>query len=200
MERHLNVKNMIGGLALMFCLAAACLTLLAAPGRAEPVVGAELVLEELFDELREASSYHDAQIITIRIWEVWINNNDSDINLRMMQRGINFMNSGNLTSAEEIFSGIISRDPSFTEAWNKRATVRFMMNDFPGSERDINEVLAREPRHFGAMSGLGLIRMGQGYLEDALVIYKDILVINPNSPEAATLVEELESILRGDPV
>ena len=118
----------------------------------------------------------------------------------MMRRGISFMDSGNFSIAEEVFTRIIKRDPSYTEAWNKRATVRYIMNDIRGSESDIYETLMREPRHFGAMAGLGMIRVQQGLLSDALTIYQDILKINPQSPDAVKMVPELETILRGDPV
>jgi tetratricopeptide (TPR) repeat protein len=85
------------------------------------------------------------------------------------------------------------------EAWNKRATVRYMRSNLAGSEEDIAEVLAREPRHFGALSGLAMIRLQRGQIMEALQIYRHILTINPFSPDALRLIPEIELQLRGDP-
>jgi len=174
--------------------------LVANPLKADPIAGTDDQLGFLFDHLSTVKTEDEAQTITLQIWQIWITNNDDKTNLSMMRRGISFMDSGNLSIAEEVFSRIIMRDPSFTEAWNKRATVRYLMNDIRGSEQDIYETLTREPRHFGALAGLGLIKIQQGFLKDALVIYQDILKINPQSPDANKMVPELKSILKGDPV
>lgn len=166
---------------------------------AESTAEGDSQLEALFDALSQTKNADDAQIVTLQIWERWITDNGDATNISMMRRGIQFMDSGNLSIAEEVFSRIINRDNSYTEAWNKRATVRYLLNNLEGSEQDIYEVLIREPRHFGAMSGLGLIKMQQGKLGDALTIYKDILKIHPNSPDAVRMVPKLEGILKGSP-
>ena len=166
---------------------------------AESTAEGDSQLEALFDALSQTKNADDAQIVTLQIWERWITDNGDATNISMMRRGIQFMDSGNLSIAEEVFSRIINRDNSYTEAWNKRATVRYLLNNLEGSEQDIYEVLIREPRHFGAMSGLCLIKMQQGKLGDALTIYKDILKIHPNSPDAVRMVPKLEGILKGSP-
>jgi tetratricopeptide (TPR) repeat protein len=200
MKRYLNIKNLKAGLVAS-CIGISCLIMAGAPAvRAEPIEGTEAILSDLFNGLSDASTFDEAQHLSIQIWEIWVNNNDDASNLELMQRGINYMDSGNWTVAEEVFSQIIKRDPSYTEAWNKRATVRFLLEDMLGSERDIHEVLTREPRHFGALSGLGMIKIQQNSLEDALQVYRDILEINPYSLDAAMLIPELESALRGEPI
>ena len=181
-------------------LSMAIFALLTQPLKSAPLSGTESQLEMLFENLSTIESFDESQMIVNQIWQIWITNNDDATNLKMMRRGISFMDSGNFAIAEEVFTRIIKRDPSFTEAWNKRATVRYIMNDIRGSESDIYETLMREPRHFGAMAGLGLIRVQQGLLSNALTIYQDILKINPQSPDAVKMVPELETILRGDPV
>ena len=181
-------------------LSLAIFALFTQPLKSAPLSGTESQLETLFKNLSTIESFDESQMIVNQIWQIWITNNDDATNLKMMRRGISFMDSGNFSIAEEVFTRIIKRDPSFTEAWNKRATVRYIMNDIRGSESDIYETLMREPRHFGAMAGLGLIRVQQGLLSDALTIYQDILKINPQSPDAVKMVPELETILRGDPV
>ena len=109
------------------------------------------------------------------------------------------MESGQLREAEAIFSQIINRDDEFSEAWNKRATVRFMLNDMSGSVQDIAQTLKREPRHFGALSGLGMIHTLDGNFKSAIAIYEQILTIHPLNPEAARVIPELKLKLRGDP-
>lgn len=197
MQRVSTIKTrLISALTLSLAIFA----LLTQPLKSAPLSGTESQLETLFENLSTIESFDESQMIVNQIWQIWITNNDDATNLKMMRRGISFMDSGNFAIAEEVFTRIIKRDPSFTEAWNKRATVRYIMNDIRGSESDIYETLMREPRHFGAMAGLGLIRVQQGLLSDALTIYQDILKINPQSPDAVKMVPELETILRGDPV
>ena len=197
MQRVSTIKTrLISALTLSLAIFA----LFTQPLKSAPLSGTESQLETLFENLSTIESFDESQMIVNQIWQIWITNNDDATNLKMMRRGISFMDSGNFSIAEEVFTRIIKRDPSFTEAWNKRATVRYIMNDIRGSESDIYETLMREPRHFGAMAGLGLIRVQQGLLSDALTIYQDILKINPQSPDAVKMVPELETILRGDPV
>ena len=76
-----------------------------------------------------------------------------------MSKGINLMNQGKLNAAEKLFSTLILKEPNYIEAWNKRATIRFMMGQTETSLEDVFVVLSKEPKHFGAMSGLGLILM-----------------------------------------
>jgi tetratricopeptide (TPR) repeat protein len=199
MKRYLNIENLRASLVAV-CLGISCLNIASAPAvRAEPIEGMDALLTELFNGLSHANSYNEAQHLSNQIWKIWLNNNDDESNLELMERGITYMNAGNWTIAEEVFSQIIKRDPSFTEAWNKRATVRYTLGDLMGSEHDIHEVLAREPRHFGALFGLGLIKRKQDSLEDALLIFKDILEINPFSIQAATHITQLEKKIRGEP-
>ena len=187
------------GIKLAFLFAIALFLSAVNPAKADEISGKHDQLENLFGALAETQNLDDAERLTVQIWQIWITNNGDETSVDMMYRGINFMDTGNLSIAEAVFSKIIDRDPGYTEAWNKRATVRYLLNNLRGSEADIYEVLVREPRHFGAMSGLGLIKMQQGKLKEALVIYKDILKIHPNSPDATQMVPRLKSILKGDP-
>ncbi|MCE2518051.1 MAG: tetratricopeptide repeat protein [Alphaproteobacteria bacterium] len=153
-------------------------------------------LASLFSSHAKSGRPEDADVNTSKIWKLWTNDAR---NIELMRRGMTYMEIGNLSIAEEVFTRILEREPTFMEAWNKRATVRYMMSDLKGSEDDIKEVLKREPRHFGALSGLGMIKLQNGQLDDALDIYTDILVIHPFSPDAVRLIPELQNKLRGDP-
>ena len=157
-------------------------------------------LSSLFTSLADAKDETDSQIIITKIWQLWSSDTADSKNLELMRRGIAFMETKNYSIAEKVFSRIIERDPTYMEAWNKRATVRYILSDLQGSEDDIAEVLKREPRHFGALAGLGMIKIQAGEYADALAIYKDIQIIHPMNPDANRLVPELTLMLRGDPV
>jgi len=156
-------------------------------------------LDGLFAQLAKAPSLESADQTIAKIWQLWTTDTTDSNNIRLMRRGIAYMESGQWREAETIFSQIIDRDDGFSEAWNKRATVRFMLNDMNGSVQDIAQTLKLEPRHFGALSGLGMIHTLDGNFESALSIYEQILTIHPLNPEASRLIEELKLKLRGDP-
>ena len=107
------------------------------------------------------------------------------------------MNSGHLSAAESVFSHIINNHPDFAEAWNKRATVRFFRGNDTGSASDILQVIKLEPRHFGALSGLGMIRVRAGDLEGALKAYKAAQRINPYLPQIEAIIDQLGKNLKG---
>jgi len=156
-------------------------------------------LDQLFSTLSESKTLEEANAIITNIWQIWRTDTEDSVNIQMMRRGIGFMEQGDYINAEAMFTRIINRDSGFMEAWNKRATIRFMRGDLEGSVDDINEVLKREPRHFGALSGLGMINIQRGDLQSALQNYQDILAINPLSPDANSLILEIKLKLRGDP-
>ena len=156
-------------------------------------------LDQLFNTLSQSETLEEANATITNIWQIWRTDTEDSVNIQMMRRGIGFMEQGDYINAEAMFTRIINRDSGFMEAWNKRATIRFMRGDLEGSVDDINEVLKREPRHFGALSGLGMINIQRGDLQSALQNYQDILAINPLSPDANSLILEIKLKLRGDP-
>ena len=112
-----------------------------------------------------------------------------------MAEGIAEMSRGNLDRAENVFTKLIEVNPDFTEAWNKRATLRFMAWDFEGSLKDVEKVLTLEPRHFGALSGLGMIYLRLGEPENALKAYEDLLHIFPSNADASQKIISLKDYL-----
>ena len=154
-------------------------------------------LQQLFNQLEKAPDSNTADLVTSQIWNRWMSaSGDTAIN-EMMERGTYFMQIGKLPLAEDIFTKIIDDHPDYAEAWNKRATVRFMRQNWRGSEADIAEVLSREPKHFGALSGLGMIKLYEGDLPTALLIYEEVLTIHPYSPDAVKLIPEIKKALKG---
>jgi tetratricopeptide (TPR) repeat protein len=158
--------------------------LLALPARAQSAV------DLLFDKLQETQNPIEAKQIERKIWEAW-SKSDSDTLDALMQGGIAVMEKGDYARAAQIFSSMIELKPDFAEAYNKRATVRFLAGDYPGSVADIERTLKLEPRHFGALSGLGLIMERLDNLPEALRAYRRALAANPHLADAPDKLKEL---------
>ena len=119
--------------------------------------GSNTMLDTLFDKLQTSTDPFAIRSLEAAIWEQWTMV-PGDAERQLMMRGIAEMEQQELESAVGTFTRLIEMSPELSEAWNKRATVRWLMGNFPGSLADICETIKREPRHFGAYSGLGMIR------------------------------------------
>lgn len=148
--------------------------------------------QKLLDELAETSSGEMAKTIIINIQQAWINSHEDSSEKRLMSQALSAMDDGNLVKAERELTKLIKKNPDFVEAWNKRATVRFFNGDLSGSETDVFEVLSREPRHFGAISGLAMINVHVGALREAIKAYEMLLNINPHAEDAKTFLPKLK--------
>ena len=113
------------------------------------------------------------------IWSVW-GRSGNPAHDRLYQHGVEQMQSGELTGAIGSFTTLIELAPDFSEAWNKRATLYFMLGENELSIADCDEVLLREPNHFGALSGYGLLMLRQGDYRRALDYFEQALTANPN--------------------
>ena len=151
----------------------------------------------LFNQLLEIQSSSEADEITLKIWEIWTNDAETESGQSTMLEGVSLMNRNSLVAAEELFSELIRSSPDYIEAWNKRATVRYMMGQLENSLNDVYVVLSKEPKHFGAMSGLGLIMIQREDFEGALSAYKKLIAIHPFSKDALSLVPILEQRVLG---
>lgn len=155
------------------------------------------ILDGLFLSLQQVQDAGDAARITSEIWTRWsIHPSDETITARL-NRGVTMMNQGDFVHAEALFTDIIEKDPLFAEAWNKRATLYYIQGKSNASRRDIAQTLLLEPRHFGALSGLGLIELSAGNYEAALRAYEQALTVNPHMGQAAEMIKTLEEKLRG---
>ena len=154
-------------------------------------------LDGLFSELQRATSDAVANNVVSEIWQRWTAFEDDPRATSLMAIGIRQMNLGQLRNAERIFTEIISTNPTHAEAWNKRATVRFMRGDDKGSRSDIARVINLEPRHFGALSGLGMINMRSGDLPAALQAFEAAVRVNPHMDQTQAMIRELRATLRG---
>jgi tetratricopeptide (TPR) repeat protein len=175
-------------------LATAMLLLAYAPANADQT---DPKLDKLFAALQTSLSNANAASLEREIWAIWTRYPDNQSINRQMDRAIKMMNAGQLDDAEAMFSAIISRKPAFAEAWNKRATVRFFRGDDAGSANDILQVIKLEPRHFGALSGLGMIKVRGGDLQGALQAYRAAQRINPFLPNIEVIIDRLGQKLNG---
>ena len=148
--------------------------------------------QDLLDKLARAPSAEAAKKIVINIQEAWINSHKDHSEKKLMSQALSSMDNGNLTKAERELTELIQKNPDFVEAWNKRATVRFFNGDLAGSETDVFEVLSREPRHFGAISGLAMINVHVGALEEAVKAYEMLLDIHPHARDAKRYLPHLK--------
>lgn len=154
-------------------------------------------LDILFGRLAVTADAAEARALEAAIWRIWLEPGDAKLEA-VMARGIAAMNGGRLGAALAFFDRVTREAPGFAEGWNKRATVRYLMRDFDGSVRDIARTLALEPRHFGALSGLGLINMALERPAAALRAFEEVLKIHPNAAGARTHAKRLRAILEGD--
>ena len=147
-------------------------------------------LDALFETLR---SSEDALVLLeteAEIWEIWYQSGESEVDA-MMQVAAEEVRGGDLAAAEAIYGEVIERLPDFSEGWNRRATVRYYQGDFDGSLEDIEQTLRLEPRHFGAIWGLGMILGLQRDFERAILAFERLLEIKPNAPDARPRLELL---------
>ena len=137
-------------------------------------------LENLFEILSKTESNIQINEVTSSIWDIWHETNDPSIEADFY-RGLESMRTGDLMMAVAFFTRVIDKNPNFAEGWNKRATVYYMLGKFDASMMDIHETLKLEPRHFGAMDGMGLIFIHLEQFDKAIDIYDQMLKIFPNN-------------------
>jgi len=156
-------------------------------------------LDALFDRLASADDEETASRIENLIWKIWIETGDKTLD-RLMLRGILAIRTHQYDVAVESFTRIIEAAPNFAEGWNKRATVYFLMGRYDESIRDVQKTLALEPRHFGALAGMGLILSELGDKAGALDWFARALAINPHMPAIRDLVRKIKTEIGDDQI
>jgi tetratricopeptide (TPR) repeat protein len=152
-------------------------------------------LDTLFAALKIAPDESSAKAIEQRIWALWMNSG-SDTCALLMTRVKVATDAKDLDLALKLLNAVVEIKPDYVEAWNRRATIHYLNHDFGRAIADLREVLAREPRHFGALSGLGMMLQEIGDDKDALAAYREALAVDPHLehiPEVVrTLTEKVE--------
>ena len=151
-------------------------------------------LDKLFEQLKAASNTEMAQPIEEQIWNIWLESGDQNVDA-LMAIGVAAMNDSDYDQAYRAFSRVVDLAPNFAEGWNKRATVLYLMGRYEDSIKDIGKTLALEPRHFGALSGLGLCNAQLDKEKEALDAFEKALAINPNMPGIKLDAEEMKKQL-----
>ncbi len=128
------------------------------------------------------------------MWEIWSRSGDDEVD-RLFALGLAQMTSREADAAVETFSRIIRRRPEFAEGWNKRATLYYLLGEYERSLADCQEVMQRNPYHFGALSGFGMIYLRLGEAETALGYFQRALAINPNLESVEETVQLLQRLL-----
>jgi tetratricopeptide (TPR) repeat protein len=154
-------------------------------------------LPDLFAILGDEGEPLGSQNAEREIWSIWTRHNDESIN-DLMYHGTQMMGAGKFDEALKAFNLIVGTKPGFAEGWNKRATVHYLMGAYAASVRDIEATLVLEPKHFGALAGLGLIYRAIGKPEAAMKAFQKILEIYPWSVGAKLQVEQLQEELKGE--
>ena len=151
-------------------------------------------LNNLFKQLNETKNQEEISDLIKNIWNIWYEVEDPKV-IEYFEKGIQAMRIRNYPLAIRFFNNLIEEDPNFAEAWNKRATVYFMMGDFNKSMQDIIKTLELEPRHFGALDGMGLIFIHQGQYQQAIDAYDKMLEIFPFSIKTMEKKESIKSFI-----
>ena len=153
-------------------------------------------LDFLFEALKAAPDRSSAKAVEERIWALWMTSTSDTANL-LMTRVKTAVEGENLDLALQLLDAIVQLKPDYVEAWNRRATIYFMRKDYSRSLADLQAILAREPRHFGALSGLGLILQELGEDKRALDVYRRVLAIHPHLPRVPELIKSLTEKVDG---
>jgi tetratricopeptide (TPR) repeat protein len=153
-------------------------------------------LDRLFEALKVAPDDESAKYVENRIWAIWLGSTSDTANL-LMTRAKTAADGQDYDLAIKLLNAVIDLKPDFVEAWNRRATVYYTKKDFGRALTNIREVLAREPRHFGALSGLGIILQELGDEKHALEVFRRALAIHPHLERVPDLVKKLTDKVDG---
>src|SRR3954449_12276774 len=163
-----------------------------------PKVGADRTrgLDFLFGALKAAPDEASAKHVEARIWALWMQT-PSDTAALLMSRAKAAMDAKQADVALKLLDSVIKLRPEYVEAWNRRATIYYLQNDYGRSLSDIEQVLSREPRHFGALAGLGMIMQELGGDKRALDAFRKALAVNPHLERVPELVKTLTEKVDG---
>ncbi|MEX2319473.1 MAG: hypothetical protein WD626_06435 [Bauldia sp.] len=167
----------------------------------QPVVATELAkaarLDALFAELQVAATVAEGKAIERRIWLEWTRSGDPEID-RLMNAALMAMDIRAFSAAIAVLDKIVTQKPDFAEGWNKRATVYYYANEYGRSLADIERTLALEPRHFGALAGLGMIMQDTGDIPRAIRAFEQAVAVNPTLTNLRQAIEQLNARIGKD--
>jgi len=157
-------------------------------------------LDELFERLKKTNNPMSAKQIEGKIWKLWTTHPSQESLTNLLAKGSEYMAQNQLTSAHNVFSKAIELDPNWAEAWNKRATVLYLMGNFELSQNDIDMVLKLEKRHFGALSGQGLVQTAMKNYQKAIDSYIEAHKVYPAMETPLMMIERLKEIIKKESI
>ena len=152
-------------------------------------------LDKLFNELKinnPALTFEAEQ----KIWEIWSTHPKKNELTLMLSEGSTLVKDDKLNEAVNIFTKVIELDPSWAEAWNKRATVLYLLGEFQKSQNDIDKVLELEERHFGALAGQGLVNIQLKNYDKAITSYEKAQKIYPTMKSPKIMIKEIKELIK----
>ena len=149
-------------------------------------------IDKLFDQLKSTTSYQESKEIESKIWELWTTHPSENSLTALLADGSFYMSQNKLETAYETFTKTIELDPNWPEAWNKRATVLYLMGKYELSQADIDKVLELEKRHFGALSGQGLVQTALNNYQKAIESYIEVHKVHPYMKSPLIMIEKLQ--------
>jgi len=149
-------------------------------------------IDKLFDQLKSTTSYQESKEIESKIWELWTTHPSENSLTALLADGSFYMSQNKLETAYETFTKTIELDSNWPEAWNKRATVLYLMGKYELSQADIDKVLELEKRHFGALSGQGLVQTALNNYQKAIDSYIEAHKVHPNMRSPLIMIEKLQ--------
>ena len=152
-------------------------------------------LNNLFKELKIGGMSSNL-IIEQKIWKIWSTHPKDENLTKLLQNGSDLVSKKKFFESIDIFTKVINFDPSWAEAWNKRATVFYLIGEFQKSQNDIDKVLELENRHFGALAGQGLVNIKLKNYEKAIESYKRALEIYPTMQSPEIMIKQIEEIIK----
>jgi tetratricopeptide (TPR) repeat protein len=152
-------------------------------------------LNKLFVELK-TNSTGLTQETEQKIWDIWSTHPTDQLLTNKLMQGSTFVKNKQLSKAIKIYTEVINKDPKWAEAWNKRATVLYMIGDYKSSQKDIDKVLELEKRHFGALAGQGLVNIKLENYEKAIESYKKAKEIYPSMQSPEIMIKQIEELIK----
>jgi len=160
-------------------------------------------LNNLFKQLKNSENTNAIEIEN-KIWKIWLTHPSDDRRgyrlTELLAQGSLLINQRELSKAYAVFSQIILVDPKWAEAWNKRATVLYMLGSYEQSQNDINEVLKLEKRHFAALSGQGLVQTKLKNYKKAIKSYKEVQKIYPSMRAPKVMIPRLKKLIKEESI
>ena len=149
-------------------------------------------IDKLFIQLKSALNFENSKKIEDKIWDLWTTHPSKNNLTKLLADGSSSMMNNKLDAAYDKFTEVIELDPNWAEAWNKRATVLYLMGKYELSQADIDKVLMIEKRHFGALTGQGLVQTALKNYQKAIESYIEAHKVHPFMKSPLIMIEKLQ--------